>query len=59
MTKKSEESKQENTFSKQEILASKRFANRVDLLKAILDDKKSYVVKEVEEIIEDFLKRKV
>lgn len=42
-------------FTKAQFVKSKRFANRRDILNALLDEKKEYSIAEVEEIIKDFL----
>lgn len=46
-------------FSKAELLESKKFAERRDLLSALLDDKKKYTVSEAETKLNDFLKGEV
>ena len=43
------------TFSKKQFLASNKFAKRKDLVNALLKDDESYSVKEVEDLINDFL----
>ena len=50
--------KTENRFTKQQVLASKKFTNK-DLINAILEDDRMYTLKEVEKTINDYLKRKV
>ncbi|MCD7864030.1 MAG: hypothetical protein LUG61_11145 [Lachnospiraceae bacterium] len=47
------------TFTKSQLTGSKRFANRKDLLNALLKNDQLYTVSEVEQIIENFLKGKV
>lgn len=42
-------------FTKKQFVESKRFANRKDLVNALLDDKKTYSIEEVEKTINDFL----
>ena len=49
----------EPMFSKEQILASARFANRRDLVNALLDEKKSYTVKNVDSLIEKYMKGQV
>lgn len=56
---KKEEKKVEYKYSKEQIVKSKTFINNVDLLKAILEDNKEYTIKEVKEIINNFMKGKV
>lgn len=54
--------KNENTaavFSKQQLVESRKYANRRDLLKALLEDGKTYTVAEVDAAIEKFMKGKV
>lgn len=41
------------------LLISKRFANRKDILKVLLDPEKEYSIKEVDKILSDFMKGKV
>lgn len=48
----------DNKYTKESILMSKRYSNRKDLLNALLDDKE-YSFKEVDAIIEKFMKGKV
>ena len=44
-----------NKFSKKQFLASNKFAKRRDLVNALLKDNESYSIKEVEDLINDFL----
>ena len=53
------EEKQISKFSKAQILSSKQYAERKDLLEAILEDGKEYSKKEVEQQIQKFTKGKV
>lgn len=46
-------------FSKEQILKSRRYEGRRDLLGVLLSDKKSYSCAEIEKILDDFLKGKV
>ena len=48
----------EQKFSKAQILASAQYANRRDLVDALLDDNKEYTKAEVAKIISDFMKEK-
>lgn len=50
--------KEAATFSKQQLLRSKRYAAKKDLLNALLQDKE-YTVEQVDKILNDFLKGKV
>lgn len=42
-------------FSKQQILAAKKYVERRDLLSVLLADDKSYVLDEVDKLIDEFL----
>lgn len=42
-------------FSKKQFVNSKKFAKRKDILNALLEDNKMYSIKQVEEIINNFL----
>lgn len=46
----------EQKFSKAQILASTQYANRRDLVDALLEDDKQYNKKEVDELINKFMK---
>lgn len=60
MTKKNTEIKKETIkFTKEQIVNSKKFKNRVDLIRFILDDNKTYTIEEVQKEIEKFMKRRV
>ena len=49
----------EQKFSKEQILASARYANRRDLVDAILDEDKSYTMKTVDNLVEKYMKGQV
>ena len=51
--------KQQDVFTKESIVKSKKYSNRKDLLNALLDDKKSYSFEQVDEIIDKFMKGEV
>lgn len=51
--------KTENRFTKQQVLASKKLSYSKDLINAILEDGKTYTLKEVEIKVNEYLKRKV
>lgn len=55
----SAEAKVEAKFSKAQLIRSKRFQHRRDILEAVLNDDKRYSVKETEAAIEKFMGRKV
>lgn len=46
-------------YSKEQIIESKKFKSRVDVLKVILDESKTYTIAEVENEINKFMKGKV
>ena len=58
-TKKKETIKQEALFEKEQILASKKYADRRDALGVVLADGKQYTLKEVDSLLEKFMKGKV
>lgn len=47
------------TFTKAQLMASKRYQNKVDLVDALLADDKVYTLDEVDKKIDNFLKGKV
>lgn len=47
------------TFTKEQLYNSKRYADRKDVLMVVLDENKEYTLDEVNELIENFLNRKV
>lgn len=49
----------EATFTLAQLLKAKRYANKKDLLNALLNEKEQYTIKQVDDIIEKFLKGKV
>lgn len=51
--------KTESKYSKEQILASATFANRRDILNALLDDGKEYTIAEVNNIMNGWLKKGV
>lgn len=46
-------------FSKNQLLAAKRFSGKRDILEALLSDDETYTVKTVEQMIEKYMKGKV
>jgi hypothetical protein len=56
---KVEVKKQETMFTKEQILASKRYSNRRDALGAILADGESYTFEKVDVLLDKFMKGKV
>lgn len=57
--KKEEIKTTESKYSKEQLLKSKKYSNRKDLLGVLLDDKKEYSFAEVDEEIDKFMKRGV
>lgn len=57
--KKIEVKTTESKYSKEQLLKSKKYSNRKDLLVVLLDDKKEYSFAEVEAEIDKFMKRGV
>lgn len=47
------------SFTKEQLIASDKFANQKDLVSALLEDGKTYTISETEKIINDHKKRKV
>lgn len=58
-TKKEAVEKTVNTFTKEQILNSKKYIHLKDLVNVLLSDSKTYTLVEVDKIIEDFKKGKV
>lgn len=48
-----------DVFSKEQILASAKFANRRDLLTVLLNDSRKYSILDVEKVMDDWFKRGV
>ncbi len=49
----------EQMFAKEQIAASQRYADRKDLVNAVLADGKKYTFQDVEKTIENYMKGKV
>lgn len=58
MTKK-DEKKEDTTFTKAQLLKSRKYSERVDLLNVLLEDSKTYTSKEVDELVKDFMNKEV
>lgn len=58
-TENKSEIKTENTYNKDQILMSEKYAKRRDLVNALLEDDKEYTITEVDAMMEKFLKGKV
>lgn len=54
-----EPEKVESLFSKEQLLAAKRFQDKKDIVNAILSPDKKYTVNAVEEMIEKYMKGQV
>ena len=52
----SSEEKQESVFSKEQLINSKRFDKRKDILNAILSDEKRCTISEAEKLIDSYMK---
>lgn len=59
MANKSSETKQETVYTKEQILASNRYANKRDVCKAVLPDNFNGTLSEADSLIEKFMKGKV
>ena len=46
-------------YTKAQLLASKKYANRQDILNALLDDGKTYTTDQVDALIEKYMKGQV
>lgn len=46
-------------YSKEQILKSNKFKNRVDILNVLLQDDKEYSLSDVEDTLNKFMKRRV
>lgn len=53
------ESTQAAVYTKDQLAASKKYANRRDLIRALLEDGKTYTLDEVDSLINTFMKGKV
>lgn len=51
--------KVEATFTKGQLIASKYFQHRRDVIRAVLDDDKRYTIKQAQAAIDDFFGKKV
>jgi hypothetical protein len=47
------------TYTVEQLVGSKRYANRRDLIRALLDSGKTYTLNEVDGLIEKYMKGKV
>lgn len=49
----------EQKFTKQQILSAARYKNRKDMVSALLDDGKTYTITEVDQMVDQIMKGKV
>ena len=56
---KKDEKKEEATFTRAQLLKSKKYSERVDILNVLLEDSKTYTSKEVDELVKDFMNKEV
>lgn len=59
MAVKKQKVKQENGFTKEQILASRRYSEKRDVLGALLSDNSVYTDEQISSIINKFMKGKV
>ncbi len=59
MVTEKNEAKQETTFTKEQILASKKYSNRRDALGSVLVDGEEYTFDRVDSLLKRFMKGKV
>lgn len=46
-------------FTKEQIVSSKRYGHKRDLVSVLLEEGKTYTLKEVDKLIESFMKKEV
>ncbi len=51
--------KEKAGYTKQQIIASEKFAGRIDLLRALLKDGETYTIARVEKLIKEYDERKM
>lgn len=59
MAAKAQKETVESKYSKEQILASAKFANRHDILNTLLTDGKEYTIAEVNSVMDSWLKKGV
>lgn len=57
--KKSEVANENSSFTKEQLISSKRYAGKKDVLTVLLSDGKTYTISETDKILNDFMKGKV
>lgn len=53
------ETKKESKFTKEQILKSKKYIHRRDILTALLSDKEEYTISQIDSLLDSFMKGKV
>ena len=51
--------KKDVKFTKEQLVKSKKYFDKVDLLNVLLQDGQEYTIKQVDELIESFMKKEV
>ena len=59
MAAKKQKNKQENGFTKEQILASKKYSDKKDILGVILCDNRVYTDEQINSLLDKFMKGKV
>lgn len=59
MAAKKQKNKQENGFTKEQILASEKYADKKDILRVLLCDKGVYTEEQINSLLDKFMKGKV
>ena len=59
MATKKTETKQETMFTKEQILASNKYSEYVDIINGLWKDNKTKSINQINKMIEDFMKGKV
>jgi hypothetical protein len=54
-----EELSEKNKFTKEQVVQSKRYVDKIDLLNVLLQTDKSYSLEEVDDLMNNFMKGKV
>lgn len=58
-TTNTEQATTTSTYTVEQLAASKRYANRRDIIRALLEEGKTYTLDEVDRLIETYMKGKV
>lgn len=51
--------KKDARFTKGQLVKAKRYFDKVDLLNVLLEEEKNYTIKEVDKLIDGFMKKEV